>query len=244
MLEDGINNAESSSTKKNKTTRLREVGVEEVLRDGYGGGKGTREFETRATDVQMGFERWANGSEEVQFSLASARFHILRADDLPHYRMLERRTRSQSFPSSHPSLRDAPFRRETHLQHEVSPLGSLGEIVWYARSTWTCRSWGRCPLEGGQEGRSRYEEGQDESRERGRVERGRGRVRDWMEEETDGFRGEDEEIDEGTERERRRRVPDRRRRRPRGLEEGQVDAGSSIVLHAKHLIANYSISTN
>ncbi|GAA5884982.1 hypothetical protein JCM16303_006503 [Sporobolomyces ruberrimus] len=64
MLEDGINNAESSSTKKNKTTRLREVGVEEVLRDGYGGGKGTREFETRATDVQMGFERWANGSEE------------------------------------------------------------------------------------------------------------------------------------------------------------------------------------
>jgi ATP-dependent RNA helicase DDX31/DBP7 len=62
MLEDGINTAESKNTKK---TRLREVGVEEVLRDGYGGGKGTREFETRATDVQMGFERWANGSEEV-----------------------------------------------------------------------------------------------------------------------------------------------------------------------------------
>ncbi|GAA6014430.1 hypothetical protein JCM11491_007051 [Sporobolomyces phaffii] len=61
MLEDGINTAESKNAKK---TRLREVGVEEVLRDGYGGGKGTREFETRATDVQMGFERWANGSEE------------------------------------------------------------------------------------------------------------------------------------------------------------------------------------
>ncbi|GAA5841395.1 hypothetical protein JCM3766R1_004071 [Sporobolomyces carnicolor] len=63
MLEDGINSAEAPSNNKKKT-RLREVGVEEVLRDGYGGGKGTREFETRATDVQMGFERWANASED------------------------------------------------------------------------------------------------------------------------------------------------------------------------------------
>ncbi|GAA5966421.1 hypothetical protein JCM3765_007564 [Sporobolomyces pararoseus] len=67
LLEDGINNSTEkggATTINSKKTRLREVGVEEVLRDGYGGGKGTREFETRATDVQMGFERWANGSEE------------------------------------------------------------------------------------------------------------------------------------------------------------------------------------
>ncbi|GAA5914876.1 putative ATP-dependent RNA helicase [Sporobolomyces salmoneus] len=63
LLEDGINSTSDSSSKGAKKTRLREVGVEEVLRDGYGGGKGSREFETRATDVQMGFERWANQSE-------------------------------------------------------------------------------------------------------------------------------------------------------------------------------------
>jgi ATP-dependent RNA helicase DDX31/DBP7 len=44
---------------------LREMGVEEVLKQGYGGGEG-REYETRATDVQMGFERWVNASEEVR----------------------------------------------------------------------------------------------------------------------------------------------------------------------------------
>ncbi|GAA5906622.1 hypothetical protein JCM5296_000713 [Sporobolomyces johnsonii] len=59
LLEEGINSADKSAKGK---TRLREVGVEEVLREGYGG-EG-REYETRATDVQMGFERWANGSEE------------------------------------------------------------------------------------------------------------------------------------------------------------------------------------
>ncbi|GAA5991874.1 hypothetical protein JCM10908_002250 [Rhodotorula pacifica] len=57
-LESGINAKED----KTKTVKLREVGVEQVLREGYGG-EG-REYETRATDVQMGFERWVNGSEE------------------------------------------------------------------------------------------------------------------------------------------------------------------------------------
>lgn len=71
MLEDGINSTSIEATPKNKRTRLREVGVEEVLRDGYGGGANTREFETRATDVQMGFERWANATEEVSLVLFS-----------------------------------------------------------------------------------------------------------------------------------------------------------------------------
>ncbi|GAA6061875.1 hypothetical protein JCM10212_000516 [Sporobolomyces blumeae] len=69
LLEDGINSAESNdknhdkaTTQNKKKTRLREVGVEEVLRQGYGGDG--REYETRATDVQMGFERWANATED------------------------------------------------------------------------------------------------------------------------------------------------------------------------------------
>ncbi|KWU43290.1 DEAD-domain-containing protein [Rhodotorula sp. JG-1b] len=63
-LEEGINAKEASSSGKReeKVVKLREVGVEQVLREGYGG-EG-REYETRATDVQMGFERWVNGSEE------------------------------------------------------------------------------------------------------------------------------------------------------------------------------------
>ncbi|GAA5861516.1 hypothetical protein JCM8547_008057 [Rhodosporidiobolus lusitaniae] len=60
LLEDGINVASTAGAKR---VRLRETSVEEVLRQGYGGGEG-REYETRATDVQMGFERWVNGSEE------------------------------------------------------------------------------------------------------------------------------------------------------------------------------------
>ncbi|WVF69673.1 hypothetical protein IAT40_004452 [Kwoniella sp. CBS 6097] len=37
--------------------RLAQIGVEDVLRKGFGGGKGY-EFENRATEVQLGFERW------------------------------------------------------------------------------------------------------------------------------------------------------------------------------------------
>lgn len=65
-LEEGINAKEDGGK---KVVKLREVGVEQVLREGYGG-EG-REYETRATDVQMGFERWVNGSEEVRFYFRS-----------------------------------------------------------------------------------------------------------------------------------------------------------------------------
>jgi ATP-dependent RNA helicase DDX31/DBP7 len=46
-----------------KEVKLREVGVEDVLKDGFGGVG--REYETRATDVQMGFERWVSESDKV-----------------------------------------------------------------------------------------------------------------------------------------------------------------------------------
>ncbi|SCV70816.1 BQ2448_3578 [Microbotryum intermedium] len=45
-----------------RDVKLREVGIEDVLKEGYGG-EG-REYETRATDVQMGFERWVNEEDE------------------------------------------------------------------------------------------------------------------------------------------------------------------------------------
>lgn len=57
-MRDGVEKREA------KDVKLREVGVEDVLKDGFGG-EG-REYETRATDVQMGFERWVNAEEEVR----------------------------------------------------------------------------------------------------------------------------------------------------------------------------------
>jgi ATP-dependent RNA helicase DDX31/DBP7 len=49
-----------------KDVKLRELGVEDVLMDGFGGVG--REYETRATDVQMGFERWVGETDEVRSS--------------------------------------------------------------------------------------------------------------------------------------------------------------------------------
>lgn len=60
-MRDGVEKREA------KDVKLREVGIEDVLRGGFGG-EG-REFETRATDVQMGFERWVAEEEEVRSSL-------------------------------------------------------------------------------------------------------------------------------------------------------------------------------
>lgn len=54
-----------------KDVKLRELGIEDVLQAGFGG-EG-REFETRATDVQMGFERWVAEDDEVRSSTARAR---------------------------------------------------------------------------------------------------------------------------------------------------------------------------
>lgn len=49
-----------------KDVKLREVGVEDILKDGFGGVG--REYETRVTDVQMGFERWVSENDSVRFS--------------------------------------------------------------------------------------------------------------------------------------------------------------------------------
>lgn len=63
-MRDGVEKREA------KDVKLREVGVEEVLKSGFGG-EG-REFETRATDVQMGLERWVAEQDEVSDSLLFA----------------------------------------------------------------------------------------------------------------------------------------------------------------------------
>lgn len=51
--------------KQETGARLREFGVNDVLKDGFGG-KG-KEFESRATDVQLGIERWVEAKPSVRF---------------------------------------------------------------------------------------------------------------------------------------------------------------------------------
>jgi len=99
---------------KTQGVRLREVGIEAVLRDGYGG-EG-REFETRATDVQMGLERWVAEEEEVRYKFFVTLFVPCVVADfgLPgHLAELDRRARRVPVP--HPRLRDPPRGREAHV---------------------------------------------------------------------------------------------------------------------------------
>lgn len=104
-LEEGINAKEDGGK---KVVKLREVGVEQVLREGYGG-EG-REYETRATDVQMGFERWVNGSEEVRFFFPlPARANTARR--LTSSRSLASLRPSRARPSRRTSERTQPTRR-------------------------------------------------------------------------------------------------------------------------------------
>jgi len=63
----------SQSEKSTATTlKLKEVGVQTLLNDGFGG-KSQKDWEVRATDTQMTIERWVIGKEENQ-SLASMAF--------------------------------------------------------------------------------------------------------------------------------------------------------------------------
>ncbi|KPV72278.1 uncharacterized protein RHOBADRAFT_56090 [Rhodotorula graminis WP1] len=101
FLESGINASAASGGGK---LRLREVGVEQVLREGYGG-EG-REYETRATDVQMGFERWVSASEET----ASAARRAFQA----HVRAY----------ATHPSAEKSIFNTKAlHLGHLAKSFG-------------------------------------------------------------------------------------------------------------------------
>lgn len=73
---------DSSEPTEKKNVSLHPVTMEEILRNGFGG-KGT-EFEERATEVQLNFERWVLKGKDVRLSL-----HILSSllfSDLMYFR--------------------------------------------------------------------------------------------------------------------------------------------------------------
>lgn len=115
--------AEAGMSHKGDQVQLRQVAVEDVLRRGFGGGsaKSHIEYEARATQVQLAFERWVLESDEV----GSARSHdVCVADSLA-----ERRTGPQRLFILRPGILDAPGRGEEILSREEPASRSPGEIV-------------------------------------------------------------------------------------------------------------------
>lgn len=115
-----------------KDVKLREVGIEDILKEGFGG-EG-REFETRATDVQMGFERWVSENETVspiQSSLNLLSFIVL----ISFNALPELRSRKKRLRVSRPSLRHSSIFRKIHVQHQIPSSRTSCEILRYARSS-------------------------------------------------------------------------------------------------------------
>lgn len=132
-MRDGVEKREA------KDVKLREIGVEEVLKEGFGG-EG-REYETRATDVQMGFERWVAEEDEVSAVCAVHLFQstltFTLAAPLPSRSPppTELDPRPQRLHLPHPSLRHPPRSGKDHVQHESAAPRSPRQILRHARST-------------------------------------------------------------------------------------------------------------
>lgn len=92
----------SSNEKDGDKVKMRQVVVEDVLKRGFsprGGHADSREFEQRATQVQLAFERWVLDSNSVSFTHLS--YGNWRQDGL---------RRSLPGPDRMPTLRDRRFR--------------------------------------------------------------------------------------------------------------------------------------
>jgi ATP-dependent RNA helicase DDX31/DBP7 len=118
---------EGGDDKEKGKIQLECVAVDAVLRKGFGG-KGA-EYEERATEVQLAFERWV-----LKGKVSSNRVHFLRTLGLK-IDLVERRAGQESFHFPHASVRYPPFRRETHLPRPSPPHRSPREIFCSAGSS-------------------------------------------------------------------------------------------------------------
>ena len=107
---------------------LSSVTVEEVLRSGFGGNG--IEYEHRATEIQLAFERWVLSKNEVSFlTTVPLVFH---AD---HFCSTEHFICSKSISFAFASVCYAFLQRETHVPHSEPSHRSLGESVCFTRRT-------------------------------------------------------------------------------------------------------------
>jgi ATP-dependent RNA helicase DDX31/DBP7 len=91
-----------------------------ILRKGFGG-KG-KEYEDRATEVQLAFERWVMHSASVRLPLLSATL-VLTHDAIDY------RTREKWLQITSTSIRDAPVGRKAYLPCSKSAFWSLSEGI-------------------------------------------------------------------------------------------------------------------
>lgn len=101
---------EAGMSHKGDQVQLRQVAVEDVLRRGFGGGsaKSHIEYEARATQVQLAFERWVLESDEVGSPVASF-FVSFRSS----FRRTPRWHGTPFHPTSGHTRRTRPRRRNT-----------------------------------------------------------------------------------------------------------------------------------
>ena len=105
----------------NAKVTLHGVAVEDLLRSGFAG-RGT-EYEQRATDVQLAFERWVLQSKEVRFQL------FLYPRESLILILVEFPAGAKRLPLAYAGLRYAPVERETHLPHPESTHGPFGQGI-------------------------------------------------------------------------------------------------------------------
>jgi ATP-dependent RNA helicase DDX31/DBP7 len=114
-----------------KDVKLREVGVEEVLKSGFGGDG--REYETRATDVQMGFERWVAEEDEVSALVLSRLFRSRSTADPPFVLDILPSTRlSSSLPLSRRSSLHSNSQPHHHQNSTLARNAFTSHIRAYA----------------------------------------------------------------------------------------------------------------
>ena len=111
---------------------LEGTSVESVLTKGFGGK--ASEYESRATDVQLSFERWVLRRKEVSF-------HLSLPPSPPHTGYLALGTRAEGLPLTHESLFHAPDRGKTHVPCPQSAHWTFGKSLCASRSTDNHHRW-------------------------------------------------------------------------------------------------------
>lgn len=118
-----------SGTTKGGAGRFEAVAVEEILQTGFGGqGK---EYEGRATEVQLAFERWCLQRKEVR-DLSGADADLLSVLTVV-LRALERGNGAHGLCFASPGIRDPSFGRETHFPHPAPASRAPRQVVRAAR---------------------------------------------------------------------------------------------------------------
>lgn len=115
----------SKPGEKEANITLTGVSVDSLLKSGFGG-KG-HEYEERATDVQLSFERWVLRQKAVCIRLSFGWLH-------PNVWFEEHRVRAQGFPLTRESLCDSSVERETHLPYPTSSPRTSGQSIRIERS--------------------------------------------------------------------------------------------------------------